>query len=243
MIAALLGACALGASSAADAGPADRLRDSLFKRPGGDVSGPPLARFVSEEGRVFVLDRTQPTPMLKFEDSPEVWVLAPSPAPRGDVIYKDELGEPVLRATRLGGLTLFSDERPNGEAVSLAGGGFPLRLAPLSPGALGERLLQASYRSGRVARRTIVFEARRVTPAGSALVGDAAIVTSLAFVRMAERRGGRTVLGQFSIVRFEEGKKPSVSLKDGILRIVVAPAQGLAGRPSSKRIMKVASAR
>lgn len=241
-IAALLCAFAFCAVSPAHAGPVDRLRDSLLKRPGGEVAGPPLARFVSEEGRVFTLDRTQSTPMLKFEDSPEVWVLLPSPAPRGDVIYKDELGEPVLRATRLGGLTLFSDERPNGEAVSLAGGGFPLRLAPLSPGALGERLLQASYRSGRVARRTIVFEAQRVTPAGSALVGDAALVTSLAFVRMAERRGGRTVLGQFNIVRFEEGKKPSVSLKDGVLRIVVAPEQGLAGRPSSKRIMKVAGA-
>ncbi|WP_293483955.1 DUF4908 domain-containing protein [Phenylobacterium sp.] len=244
MVAALLGAVALGAPAAADAGPVDRLRDSLARRSGGQVAGPPVARFVSEEGRVFVLDRTQPTPMLKFEDSPEVWVLAPSPAPRGDVIYKDELGEPVLRATRLGGLTLFSDERPNGEAVSLAGGGFPLRLAPLSPGALGERLLQASYRSGRVARRTIVFEARRVTPAGSALVGDAALVTSLAFIRMAaERRGGRSVFGQFNIVRFEEGKKPTVTLKDGVLRIVVAPSQGLAGRPSSKRIMQVAAGR
>ena len=244
MIAALLSAAALGASGTpADANPATRLRDSLLKRPNGQVAGPPLARFVSEEGRVFTLDRTQPTPMLKFEDSPEVWVLLPSPAPRGDVIYKDELGEPVLRATRLGGLTLFSDQRPNGEAVSLAGGGAPLRLAPLSPAALGERLLQASYRSGRIARRTIVFEARKITPAGSALVGDAAIVTSLAFLRMAERRGGRSALGQFSIVRFEEGKKPSVTLKDGILRIVVAPAQGLAGRPSSKRIMKVAAGR
>ncbi|WP_296450685.1 DUF4908 domain-containing protein [Phenylobacterium sp.] len=242
MIAALLGAAASGVALPAGAGPADRLRDSLLKRPGGEIAGPPLARFVSEEGRVFVLDRSQGVPMLKFDDSPEVWVLAPSPAPRGDVIYKDELGEPVLRATRLGGLTLFSDERPNGEAVSLAGGGFPLRLPPLSPAALGERLLQASYRSGRIARRTIVFEARRVTPAGSALVGDAAVVTSLAFVRMAERRGGRTVLGQFNIVRFEEGKKPAVTLKDGVLRIVVAPEQGLAGRPSSKRIMKVASA-
>lgn len=245
-IAALLGAAACGASAipaAADGNPASRLRDSLFKRPGYQTAGPPLARFVSEEGRVFTLDRTQSPPMLKFEDSPEVWVLLPSPAPRGDVIYRDELGEPVLRATRLGGLTLFSDQRPNGEAVSLAGGGAPLRLAPLGPAALGERLLQASYRTGRVARRTIVFEGRRITPAGSALVADAALVASLAFLHMAERRGGRSAMNQFNIVRFEEGKKPTVTLKDGVLRIVVAPSQGLAGRPSSKRIMKVASGR
>lgn len=241
--AALLAVVAIGAAAPAHAGPADRLRDSLFRKPGDKVAGPPIARFVSEEGRVFVLDRTQPVPMLKFEDSPEVWALAPSPAPRGDVIYRDELGEPVLRATRLGGLTLFTDSRPNGEAVSLAGGGAPLRLTPISPQALGERLLQASYRTGRVARRTIVFEARNVTPAGSALIGDAALVTSLAFAQMAERRDGRAALSQFSTVRFEEGKTPSVSLNDRVLRIVVAPAYGLAGRPSSKRIIRIATER
>ena len=70
MIAALLGAAAFGASAVpAEANPASRLRDSLFKRPGGQVAGPPLARFVSEEGRVFTLDRTQATPMLKFAKS------------------------------------------------------------------------------------------------------------------------------------------------------------------------------
>ena len=81
--------------------------------------------------------------MLKFQDSPEVWALHPAPAPRGDMIYKNDLGEPVLRATRLGGYTLFTDARPSGEAVSFAGGAPPLRLLGLSPQALGERLLQA----------------------------------------------------------------------------------------------------
>ncbi len=238
---ALLAVVTAGAGLSAHAGPADRLRDSLFRKPGDKVAGPPVARFVSEEGRTFTLDRTQPVPMLKFEDSPEVWALAPSPAPRGDVIYRDETGEPILRATRLGGLTLFSDSRPNGEAVSLAGGGNPLRLAPMSPQVLGERLLQASYRTGRAARRTIVFEARNVTPGGSALIGDAAVVASLAFVQLAESRQGRAILAQFSTVRFEEGKKPAVTLQDRVLRIVVAPSHGVAGRPSSKRIIKVAS--
>lgn len=241
LCAALLAVVSAGVALPAHAGPADRLRDSLFRKPGDKVAGPPIARFVSEEGRVFILYRTQPVPMLKFDDSPEVWALAPSPAPRGDVIYRDETGEPVLRATRLGGLTLFTDSRPNGEAVSLAGGGNPLRLAPMSPQALGERLLQASYRTGRVARRTIVFEARNVTPGGSALIGDAAVVTSVAFTQLAQERDGRAALGRFSTVRFEEGKKPSVSLKDRVLRIVVAPTHGLAGRPSSKRIIKVAT--
>jgi hypothetical protein len=241
--AALLGAIALCAvSPEAAASPGDRLREGLFKHRSGETVGPPIARYVSEDGRVFTLDRTQPTPVLKFEDSPEVWALLPNPAPRGDVIYKDDLGEPVLRITRLGGFTLFSQERPNGEAASLAGDGSPLRLAPLGPQAVFERLAQASLRASRAARRPMLFEAE-ATPASSALIADAALVTSVAIVQLAQRSDGRSMLSRFSRVRFEEGRKPAVSLADGILRVVVTPAQGLAGRPSSKRIMKAAQAR
>lgn len=238
--AALVGVVALGLSAPAAAGPGERLREGLFRRHGGEPAGPPIARYVSAEGRVFILDRTQPVPMLKFEDSPEVWALAPSPAPRGDVIYKNDLGEPVLRITRLGGFTLFTDERPAGEPVSLAGdGAAPLRLAPMSPQAVFERLTQASLRASRAARRPMLFEAE-ATPASSALIADAAVVTSVAIIRLAQRKDGRALLSRFNRVRFQEGRRASATLEDGELLIVVAPSQGLAGRPSSDRIIKVA---
>ncbi len=220
----------------AHAGVTDKLRDGLFKNRGGEQA--PTACYVSEEGRVFTLDRTRPVSMLKFEDSPEVWALQPNPAPRGDVIYKNDMGEPMLRATRLGGFTLFTDDRPNGEAVSLAGGCAPLRLMPMSPQAVFERLAQASLRASRAARRPMLFEAE-ATPESSALIADAAVVTSLAIIRLAARDDGRRLLARIGRVRFSEGKKASASLKDGILRIVVSPAQGLAGRPSSDRILKI----
>jgi hypothetical protein len=223
----------------ADAGPIERLREGLTKNRGADSAGPPVARYVSEEGRVFILDRTQPVTTLKYEDSPEVWVLAPNPAPRGDTIYKNDLGEPVLRATRLGGFTLFTDERPSGEAVSLAGGGSPLRLVPMSPEALFARLTQASSRASRAARRPMLFEAE-ATPASSALIADAALVTSVAIIRLSQRKDGRSLLAQFNRVRFAEGKKAQATLKNGVLSITVAPTQGLAGRPSSDRLIKVA---
>ncbi|MDZ4374053.1 MAG: DUF4908 domain-containing protein [Phenylobacterium sp.] len=217
------------------AGPADKLRDSLYRNRSAEISGPPLARFVSQDGRIFTLDRTQPVPVLKFEDNPEVWALHPSRAPRGDVIYKNDLGEPILRATRLGGITLFSRQRPGGEPVSLAGGGVALRLNGLSPQALSERMLQASVRSGRAARRQVVFEAE-ATPASAALIADAALLVSLAFVRLASR--DRNALAHVESVRFSEGRKPSVGLSDGVLRVVVSPSHGLAGRPSSDRVAR-----
>jgi len=237
LAAALLCAAPLGAP--ASAGVTDKIRDGFFKHRAGEQAGLPLACYVSDDGRQFILDRTQPTPMLKFVNSPEVWVLLPSPAPRGDVIYKNDMGEPMLRATRLGGFTLFTDDQPNGQAVSLAGVGCPpLRLPAMSPQAVFERLTQASLRASRAAHRPMLFEAE-ATPASSALIADAATVTSVAIIRLAQREDGRRFLARFNRVRFEEGKKSSATLRDGILRIVVAPSQGLAGRPSSDRIEKV----
>ena len=60
------------------AGP-DNLRESLFGQhpAAGRNTSPPVARYVSQEGDVFVLDRSQNRPLLKFQDSPEVWALKP----------------------------------------------------------------------------------------------------------------------------------------------------------------------
>jgi hypothetical protein len=233
---------ALGLAQPALAGPVESLRDTLFRSHASDgrqFDAPMIGRYVSEDGDVFTLDRTQPKPLLKFENSFEVWALEPQPAPRGDTIYKNDLGEPVLRATRLGGITIFTDQRPGGSAAALAGIGSPLRLAIMGPQALLERLAQASARASRAARRLIPFEAE-ATPTSSALIADAAMVTSEAVVRMTKRSDTRRLLDHILKVRLMDGRKSSVQLNQGVLEVVVSPPQGLAGRPSSDRIVQVA---
>lgn len=218
---------------------AQSLHDLLFGRhrpsAGRDFSAPPVARYVSEDGDVFVLDLTQDRPLLKFENSPEVWTLQPHPAPRGDIIYKNDVGDPVLRATRLGGLTVFTDHRPEGEAVALAGGSPPLRLAPIGPQALLDRLGQASLRASHAAKHVILFDAE-ANPGSSAVIGDAAMVASMALMRMSERPEGRSRLTGLRRVFLEEGKRVAAYVEKGTLKISVIPSQGLAGRPSSDRI-------
>jgi len=236
-------ACAgvIGFGGAAIAGP-ESLQKGLFGvRPleGRQLTPPPVARYVSEDGDIFVLDRTQSRPLLKFESSLEVWVLEAQPAPRGDVIYKNDLGEPVLRATRLGGVTIFTDQRPGGSAAALSGGSAPLRLGPLSPQAVFEKLAQASFRSSRAARHLVVFDAE-ANPGSSAVIADAAMVTSLAVIRLSERADGRSILNRLRRVLLLEGRKASAQMEKGTLRVVVVPQQGLAGRPSSDRIAAAA---
>lgn len=232
----------LGASPV-QAGPLDSLRDGLFgkRRDGREIAAPPIAHFVTEDGDGFILDRTAPKPLLKFDGSFEVWALQPTPAPRGDTIYKNDLGEPVLRATRLGGVTVFTDQRPGGAAAALLGIAPPLRLAIMGPAALLERLDLASARASHAARRLIPFEAE-ASPASAALIADAAMVTSEAVVRMTKRSDERRFLDRILKVHLLEGQKAQVQLAQGVLEITVAPPQGFPGRPSSDRIVQVTQA-
>jgi len=230
---------------AATAGAADAqssLRDA-FRGHRSEVRkapAPPIARYVAETGDAFILDRAAPQPLMKFENSSEVWVLSPQPAPRGDTIYKNELGEPVLRASKLGGMTLFTRERPGGDAAALMGKASSIQPPPfISVNALFQRLVQASARASRAAQHRISFETvDDATPATSVLVADTATVTAEAFERMA-RDGDRHMLARVTRVLLAEGRKPSASLKGADLTVTYAPDKGLSGRPSSKRIIKI----
>ena len=51
----------------------------------------------------------------------------------------------------------------------------------------------------------------------------------------------KTTVSQVKQVQLSEGRRSTVQLANGVLRIVVAPSQGLAGRPSSERIVVAAS--
>ncbi|WP_293535899.1 DUF4908 domain-containing protein [Phenylobacterium sp.] len=218
---------------------------ALFGPPTGQAGpawGPPVARYASETGVRFTFDRSQGLPLVKFDRSPEVWVLKPQPAPRGDVLYLNDLGEPILRASRTGGLTVFTSERPEGLAVALSGGGQTLRMTALGPQQLLERLALASTRATRAARRLIPFEAD-ASPSSSALTADAAMVAAEAIIRMTRLPDGRLVLGGVERVRLIEGRQARADLREGVIEITVAPGQGLSGRPSSDRILAAAGLR
>lgn len=220
------------------------LRDALFgdrataeaRKP----APPPVARYVSEGGGAFVLDRATPTALLKFENSSEVWVLSPHAGPRGDVIYKNELGEPVLRATKLGGMILFTPDRPAGAAAALMGRATTIQPpAFIKPSALFLRMAQAADRASRAARHQVSFETvQDARPETSVLVAESANVAAEAFERMA-RNGDRNLLNRIGRVLLAEGRKPGAAIKDDALIITYASGKGLAGRPSSERIIKV----
>lgn len=211
----------------------------------GERSNPPtIGRYETDEGGQFVLDRSTPRPLLKFEDNPEIWVLQPAPGPRGDVIYRNDLGEEMLRATRMGGMTVFTETRPDGSAAALDGGSSPLRLPMLSQEALYSRLFQAMVRTSRATQHQIPFEAGKdVDPATMALMADTAIVASQALIDMAGRPANKGVVTRILDVTIVAGSRPAVALQRGVLMVTIAPTEGLAGRPSSRWIERAAGAK
>lgn len=218
------------------------LKDFLFGERRGEgqrqAAPPPVARYVSETGEGFILDRSSERTLLRFENSPEIWVLQPTIGPRGDVIYKNDIGQTLLRATRVGGLTLFTGRRPAGASAALTGASPPIRLKAIGPVDLYRILVAASARASRLTRHRISFEAE-ATPASSTLIADAAILSVMAIERIAQRPDGVALTTRIQRVIIVEGRKPEVALRAGTLLVVVSPALGVAGRPSSERIANV----
>lgn len=221
----------------AKAGPsrlADLLRGGRHRTEQVEQPAPPVAIYAPDGGEAFIFDRAASPPLMRLKSSPEIWVLRREPGPRGDTIYKNDLGEPMLRATRLGGLTLFTMDAPGGVAVALQGEAPPIHPpAILSPAALLQRLAQASAHTSHALQRLVVFDAPDVTPESAYLIADAASVTAEAIAGLDKKtREGL----KLSRVLFELGLSPSAKLADGVLQITVAPTKGVAGRPSSRRI-------
>ncbi|MDO9222112.1 MAG: DUF4908 domain-containing protein [Caulobacter sp.] len=218
------------------------LKDFLF----GDKRGesqrqappPPVARYVSEAGEGFILDRSSERTLMRFENSPEIWVLQPSVGPRGDILYKNDIGQVLLRATRVGGLILYTGKRAAGASAALAGTSSPIRLKVIGPGVLYRILEASSGRASRLTRHLISFEAE-ASPASSTLIADAAILSVMAIERVSLRPDGAAMTARVQRVVIVEGRRPEVILRAGTLLIAVTPSLGVAGRPSSDRIVAV----
>jgi hypothetical protein len=203
---------------------------------------PRLARFRADTGDTFVFEVADGGPaFLKYDDSGEVWALSPTAGPRGDTIYKNDTGEAMLRTTRMGGLTVFTRERPAGIAAAIEGGAADLHnLLVAGPIALYQVLLRASTRASLSAGHTVPFEALDTTTGTEPVFADAASLTAQAFLRVQHRGpAGQSALRRCAKVAFVNGRPPGVAMVGPELRITVTPDLGFAGRPSSQRISQV----
>lgn len=207
-------------------------------RGGQTAALPESGRYVSETGLGFILDRSGPRTLMRFDQGGEVWVLRPTPAPRGDVIYRNDAGDQVLRVTPDGGMTVFTTRAPQGAPVSIAGPAEALLPPTLTAIQLWNFMVRQSERASQALNHLVVVDVE-IQPGSEAVAADALTTAVDALVRMGRSANlRRDVAGVRRILVTDEGS-PSVTYSRGTLRIVINPAAGYAGRPSSARLVSV----
>ncbi|MFN3535868.1 MAG: DUF4908 domain-containing protein [Brevundimonas sp.] len=204
---------------------------------------PEPGRYVTDSGAAFTLDQSGSRPLVRFGDSTEIWVLRPTPAPRGDIVYRNDQGDVVLRSTPSGGLTLYTPRAPGGEPASLDGPAQSLRRPPLSPIQLVSYMVRQSDVASRAVGHLVVFQAEEITPGSETLVAEAAFAAVEALTRMARASNFRDQARQVRRIIITEGARNEVSLSGATLTITVDPRQGPAGRPSSARVVRALAGR
>ncbi|MDP3658326.1 MAG: DUF4908 domain-containing protein [Brevundimonas sp.] len=198
---------------------------------------PPTGRYVADSGEAFILDRSGQRPLLRFDRRDETWVLRPTAAPRGDVIYRNDAGDQLLRVTPGGGMTVYTPRAPGGSPASFSGPGQSLTPPTLGPTQLFQLMARRSAMLSQTMGRLIEIN---VDTDGQAegLAVEALILSTDAVLRIARSPTARSSLDRLRSITIIEGQRASVTYARGDLRIVVAPVQGVAGRPSSARVIQ-----
>ena len=206
------------------------------RRPSSPVL-PPVGRYVAESGEGFILDRSGRHPLLRFERRDETWVLRPSAAPRGDVIYRNDAGEQVLRVTPGGGMTVYTPRAPSGSPASFTGSGESLTPPVLGPHLLFRLMAQRSYMVSQAVGGRLV-EVNLDGEQSESLCVEAMIVATEAVIRIARSPTARQYISDLRSITILEGSRAGVTYSGGRLTVTVDPGEGMAGRPSSARIIR-----
>ena len=204
---------------------------------------PIVAHFVSARGAGFVLDESQASPLLRFDGDDEVFQLTAKPGANGDITFRNDVGEPVLKATRLGGMILFSGARADvGDPVAATGQAPAFAPDHLNPAELWLHMAKSALRVTRDSDHRVDFTGYFETPSDSviSLFAETTSVTADALVQIASQMGGRPSIDKLHEVHMIEGRPPSAHIENGVLVIKLDVSKGTwGGHPSSKRIMNV----
>lgn len=185
-------------------------------------------------GRGFTLDRTGPQPLLKYDDSDEVYALSVSNAPRGDEFLKNDVGRIVLKVTELGNVILFMPGDKHGSPAGLDGQTEPLSLPTGSAGDAEQGRSSPAQAESAVAGVMITIEDELAQY-------DNWAQDALGNAMRGVRRAGVKISAPLAEIRLSFEKAPSARYADGVLDIGVAPHQGYAGRPSSEAVARAMS--
>ena len=229
-----------------------RMRSSEYG-PAGAVERYVLA----SDDRIFLFEERGATARVRFlcspEDkrldcildaagpSPEIHLLQATRGPRGDVIYKTDEGETLLRIAAYGGATVYWPGEGQGVAASKSfGDDQPLSLVFEDYDAALRRAQGASAHLSAIVGTPIFFDVsagRRSIGDNAAALSDAVLTAAKGLALVAhDDTGARVIAERINRVAFLPGAVPGVSLNGSVLEILYVPNQDINGRPSSAKV-------
>lgn len=191
----------------------------------------------ANSGKRFLLDRTGPHALLKFEGEEEVFALRSSNGPRGDQFYRTDTGRVFLRVTNLGNVIIFPLGDRHGAPTSLDAASNAI-IPPPHPANFDAALkdVQSRIASSLGSQPKINISSDLKDYADWTME---AVQTASSGISLAQNYGGVKI----EEISFRLGEGSAASLKDDHLRITIVPADGFAGRPSSEAIAKTITKR
>jgi hypothetical protein len=236
---ALLIACTLAGVPSACAQVNDRLQSEHF----GSIA---TGEYQAGDNLHFALVHYDNAPypnlfLMRFTGQPEVYVLYADYGTLGGQVLRYDSGSIAIQITGWGGLTLYTDQQPEGIPASRVGdagvpGPAPVSMPQFQSAADDESAHLAYARGVHVG-----FNADL-----NALAGDAAL-RALAFDTMenaargidrftSNPAGHNAVAQRVVAVRFQTGDKPVIRLDGKVLTVTFNPQRGYQGRASSRAI-------
>ncbi|MES2255625.1 MAG: DUF4908 domain-containing protein [Pseudomonadota bacterium] len=234
----LLGLALLGVSGAMAQEPADPMAARLsVERVGGLAAGD----YSAADDINFTILPYGDKYLLRFDDSPENFVLYGDRVALGGRELKYDTGALALKVSVWGGVTLYTQQAPSGLPATRNGdASAPPRLS-VTAANLTAALADEGSHLAYVQQMKLRFSADESILKNNddvrANAFDTLINSAMGIEHVAATPAGRSAfVRRFDSVRIVEGDKPTIAISGRTLLVSFVPSAGAAGRASSRAI-------
>lgn len=191
----------------------------------------------------FSLDRYAGRYLLRIDGDPEIYVLYANHGSLGGQVLKYDSGATAIQVAGWGAITIYTDAQPSGLPAERTGDSIApvpsqISLADMQ-NAAGDEAEHLSY--SRRIRLTFAadWSTLAVDPGLRALAYDTMQNAARGIDRFTTTAAARAaLLSKIDSVQIVTSGKPTLSLHGKILNVTFNPAQGFAGRASSRGIAR-----
>jgi len=235
----VLGLVVLGLGSAARAqGPSDPMAERLSAEKVSDVAA---GSYSADDNINFTLASYGDKYLLRFDGSPEAFVLYSDRIALGGRELKYDTGAIALKISVWGGITLYTQDAPGGMPATRTGDAvIPARLM-VPAASLNAALADEETHLAYTQHLKLHFSADAGVVSGGddtrVYAFDTLVISEMGIERVIGTQGGRGAFtSRFDQVRIVEGDKPTIAISGRTLLVSFVPSAGVAGRASSRAI-------